>query len=264
MTKLLPDYRDSRMRRNAELVFDPGNQFGALSGCAPYTGLPGWWRRFLFRTLSQRDLAVYVYLLTLMDANDICYPTTEQIREEVGVESPTTIFSALNRLESMGFILRRRQRLPGRLMKFQRNVYQRPAPEFTLLSLLDQKKIDGSLHPLNTRTGEPLIAETTRRSDRAIEIGLRNLLGSKYIGYEEAKDGDKDFVLRVLLQERLDERRAEIGPKAQAIADESKTSGGGIEIDGKRFRVREVAKMEAAAISAELFKDDVGDVEIPF
>ena len=234
------------MRRNAELVLDPGNQFGSLSGSSPYFGIPSWWRRFLFRVLSQRDLTVYAYLCSLMDQNDICYPTTRQIAEEVGVDSPTTIFNALAKLEQLGFIIRERRRLPGRVYKFQRNIYQRPAPEFTLKTLLDQGKIDGKLRPLSPATLKANVTDVTGRSDRAVEAGLRNLLRDKYSGYDEAREDEKTPALRVLLDERLDDRRAEMAPKASEAADASKQDTG-VVIDGKKFRAREVFGAAAGA-----------------
>jgi hypothetical protein len=256
------------VRGNAQLVFDPGNQFGSLVDIAPYFGIPGWWRPFLFRVLSQRDLTIYVYLCSLMDRNDICYPTSEQIREEVGVDSPTTVFSALRNLEVLGFLLRRRKRLPGRTYKFQRNIYQRPAPEFTLLTLLDQNVVNGQLRPLNPATKKPYHSEAAGRLDSVIDAGLRRLLGDKHVAYLEATEDEKAFTLRVLLQERLDDRRAEFGPIAQTLADESKADTGVI-VDGKRYRTREIGFVDGQVIvarSAAPIADELpnGDDEIPF
>lgn len=249
------------MRGNAELVFDPGNQFGPIADLKPYFGLPGWWRHFLFRVLTQRDVAVYVYLCSLMDVHDVCYPTTEQIREDIGVDSPTTIFTALSNLERRGFILRRRQRLPGRVYKFQRNIYQRPAVEYTLETLLGGEFVDAHLRAINPVTKLPYLTESSGRSERVVEKGLENLLGAaKYVGYAEAPENEKLYTLRVLLEDRLTERRAELGPKAAALASESKIRG--VVIDGKRYRRREVEEINAAAASGKpmtgrvVFNDD--------
>ena len=222
------------MKSNAALVFDPGNQFGSLVEAKPYFGIPSWWRPFIFRVLSQRDLSVYVYLCSMMDVHDVCYPTTEQIRDEIGVDSPTTLFTALGNLESLGFVMRRRKKLPGRAYRFQRNIYQRPAPEFTLLKLLEMEKVDGDLRPIlpisKLPHGEP---------DTAVATGLRRLLGgTAYAEYDRVADDNKTYKLRVLLQTRLEERRAEFGPIAQRLADEAAI--GGVTINGKRYRTREV------------------------
>ncbi len=253
------------MRRNSELVFDPGNQFGSLSSIPPYFGIPGWWRRFIFRVLSHRDIAIYVYLCSLMDHNDICYPTTKQIRAEIGVDSPTTIFSALRQLEDLGFILRRRRRLPGRAYQFQRNIYQRPAPEFTLHSLLSQERIDGRLCPINQVSGKIFEPEMSGRSDRVVETGLKNLLGDKYVIYDEASEDQKSQVLSVLLQERLDDRRSELGPKTQAEIDAAKTDTG-VFIGGRKYRVREADKLNQSMVLGDdsFENEEMSDDEIPF
>ena len=90
----------------------------------------------------------------------------------------------------------------------------------------------------------------------------RILLGEeKYASYYHASEDKKTDVLTELLQARLDDRRAEMAPKAQAAAENSRGEVG-VSIDGKKYREREVYGGNAA------LTDDKStswlDDEIPF
>ncbi|MEA2664167.1 MAG: Helix-turn-helix domain, partial [Candidatus Eremiobacteraeota bacterium] len=113
-------------------MIDPANSFNDV--CKPFTEIPAWWSGFLFHVLNTRQLSVYLYLSMLADGDGTCHPTTNQIRQDLGLSSLTIIFDAMSVLEAYGFVLRRRQTVPGSTSR--RNVYQRPSCEFTVLRLL--------------------------------------------------------------------------------------------------------------------------------
>ncbi len=124
----------------SRIIIDPQNAFD--DECAPFTEIPAWWSGFVFHVLNARQISLYLYLCMLLDGEGICAPTVEQIRQDLGL-SGSIVFGALGALDGSGFILRQRRYLPA--LRSRRNVYQRPACEFTILRLLEAGKIDGDL-----------------------------------------------------------------------------------------------------------------------
>jgi hypothetical protein len=108
------------------------------------------------------------------------------------------VFEAMNVLEENGFILRSRRTLPH--LGSRRNIYQRPACEYTVIRLLRQKRIDGSLRPRPVT--QPVAAEVEQLTIQ----GLRDLLGSRFAVYERAANVERDKVLLELLEEIHGER----------------------------------------------------------
>ena len=122
------------------VIIDPHNRFE--HDCQPFTEIPAWWSGFIFHVLNARQISLYLYLSMLLDAEGMCSPTVEQIRQDLGL-SGSIVFGALGALSERGFILRQRRYLET--LRSRRNVYQRPSCEFTLLRLLEAQKIDGDL-----------------------------------------------------------------------------------------------------------------------
>jgi hypothetical protein len=212
------------LRHNEQLVYEPGNQYPKAGDVAPFASLPAWWRRFIFQVLNGRELAVYLYIVMHTDgANAVSYPLVESIRQAMGLKSDTQVFSALERLERAGFIRRRRKTLPNRSSRLPRNVYQRTAPEFTLLQLLragraesgrpGEKGIDELLRPIRCPAKPPADPDACSAIPRDIQAGLKRLLGRDYETYADATDGDRYEILVELLQDRLDVRLKEGGTK---------------------------------------------------
>jgi hypothetical protein len=192
------------LRGNELLVLDAGNQFPSRA-IAPYATFPSWWRRFAFQLLSPRGLVTYLYLCTLFDPNSVAYPLKAQIMEDMGLKNRASLNEALEELETFGFIISGERQLQ-RQVRETRTVFQRTAPEFTLLTLLQSAKIDGDLFPTN--------AEATRAnagsSDRAVATGLQNLIGDvSYDRYSELSDEhQRRETLIEILSVQLDRRRA--------------------------------------------------------
>jgi hypothetical protein len=187
------------MPDNSRFVFWPGNQW-TDDDTAPYFVVPSAWRRFIFQVLSPRELAIYLYVCSLTDRNAIAYPTIQQMVADLGVKSRLTITPALDRLVRLGFLLGKKQErgfLRGRM------IYQRPAPHYTLIQLLDVKtepkaQLDGELYPIEAKR-----TEHTANADKAVETHLKRLLGDLYVAYQYAPAEKKREVLAATLYRRL-------------------------------------------------------------
>jgi hypothetical protein len=171
---------------------------GTPYGCEPLVEIPAWWSGFLFHVLNPRQVSMYVYLLMLSDDDGSCHPTIEQIRKDLGLLSTTMVFESIAVLEDLGFYLRSRESLPE--SRSRRNVYRRTACEYTLLRLLETKKIDGSL----IATGADGASGESRQ---LIEEGLREVLGDWYERYASIEDASarREWLiesLREILRER--------------------------------------------------------------
>ena len=167
-------------------MIDPANSYNEV--CRPFTEIPAWWSGFLFHVLNTRQLSVYLYLSMLSNESGSCHPTTNQIRQDLGLSSLTIIFDAMSVLETYGFIMRERRLVPG--SNGRRNVYQRPSCEYTLLRLLQSERLDGCLRP------EPgSVNEMSHDARRLRDEWLHNTLSGHYAIYEAAPDEAKRGVL---------------------------------------------------------------------
>jgi hypothetical protein len=191
------------MRGNDTLVFDPGNQF-TDELAPPYTVMPSSWRRFIFHVLKPRDFSLYMYLCTLCDKHSVAYPSLSQIQDDLDISSGTTVTLALTRLEELGFILRKRGALPRQRSMPHQNIYQRPSPHFTLLRLLELKKIDGNLNPIG------IVGPRSTVESKAVHMMLKKLLSGTYHHYEMLDDAaERGVFLQSELCKLLDGKRSE-------------------------------------------------------
>lgn len=174
-------------------LIDASNLF---SNCEPYADVPAWMSGFLFHVLNPRQVSVYLYLTMLSGETQVCHPTTKQIRQDLRLNSLTIVFESISALEQHGFVLRERRRIEA--LNSRRNVYQRPSCEFTVLRLLQLKKIDGMLRPV---PGD--VNEMSDESRRLKDEWLRGALGERYATYSAARDDEKTAVLSTLLQSML-------------------------------------------------------------
>jgi hypothetical protein len=167
-------------------IIDPANKYSEAS--KPFAEIPAWWSGFLFHVLNPRQLSLYVYLSLLTSRTGICHPTTKQIRQDLGLSSLTIVFDAMAVLEQFGFILRKRRNIEE--LNSRRNVYQRPACEFTILRLLEIGKIDGLLRPT-----PGFVNEMSDESRELKEVWLRHAMSNGYARYDAASDDEKRTVL---------------------------------------------------------------------
>lgn len=148
---------------------------------------PPWWRTFLFRVLTGRQLTVFMYLLTCMDGNQECHPTTEEIRRFVGLNRPTMIFDAISVLDRYGFIVRYRRMMPS--AGGRRNLYRRPPYEYTILRLVEHGVLDEQLRVRHDEESyTPDIMEE-------LDAALRQMLGDGYERYAGAPEGERRGIL---------------------------------------------------------------------
>ena len=145
----------------------------------------------MFRVLNPRQVCMYLYLSMLSDKGE-CSPTIEQIREDLGLYSPSMVFEALAVLEDLGFISRERQSFPG--VRAKRNVYRRPSCEATILRLLERERIDGDLRPKGG--GSP----ASQESQALVVYGLKQTLGEYYERYARATSSARRDVLIEILE----------------------------------------------------------------
>ncbi len=172
-------------------MIDTANSFNDV--CSPFTLVPAWWSGFLFHVLNPRQLSVYLYLSMLADPSGRCHPTSNQIRQDLGLSSLTIIFDAMSVLENYGFVLRKRQIVAGSTAR--RNVYQRPTCEFTILRLLQCERLDGLLRPT-----PGAVNEMSSDSRRLRDQWLRQALGGHLARWEAAPEAAKRGVLIDVLQ----------------------------------------------------------------
>jgi predicted transcriptional regulator len=202
---------------NELLVYDPGNQFPHASEIAPFAAVPSWWKGFIFHVLTARDLTVYLYLAMMTDGgNAVAYPLASSIQRDLNLASDSSVFSSIRRLDDRGFIRRQRSALPNRRSRQQRNVYQRTAPEFTLLTLLqgnptvknDTPKIDFLFRPIEgSHQTSRLERETYTAIPRDIRVGLEHLIGTEAADkFAYAHDIEKKQLLISALETRFKER----------------------------------------------------------
>jgi hypothetical protein len=214
---------------NSRLVFEHGNQWGKEKDAGPFFGMPAAWRRFIFQVLTNRELAVYAYVCSVMDPNAIAYPTPEQIAEDMGVRTRSVIVDALNVLVEKGFLLAGADPRPGRMSK--RTVYQRPLPHHTLKTLLEKDLIDADLFPVANKARKD---ELTRASDDVVRASLKAMLGEQVFRFFSVlKDTERrkkvllatfgDFV-----EARVKEKREELAVKLVQEKDFKKFFGGEI------------------------------------
>jgi len=142
---------------------------------------------------------MYLYLAMLSDDGE-CSPTIEQIREDLGLYSPSMVFEALAVLEDLAFVSRERQSFPG--VRAKRNVYRRPPCEATILRLLERDRIDAELRPKGG--GSP----ASQESQALVIDGLRTTLADDYERYSTTTSTDKRDVLIEILEGILSARAA--------------------------------------------------------
>ncbi len=153
----------------------------------------------MFRVLNPRQICMYLYLAMLSDKG-ACSPTIEQIREDLGLYSPSMVFEALAVLEELAFMSRERRSFPG--VRAKRNVYRRPPCEATILRLLERDRIDAELRPKGG--GSP----ASQESQVLVVDGLRQALGDDYERYARAAPATKRDVLIEILEGILSNRTA--------------------------------------------------------
>jgi hypothetical protein len=171
-------------------LIDTKNLF---SNCHPYAEVPAWMSGFLYHVLNPRQVSIYLYLTMLASETNVCHPTTKQIRHDLHLSSLSIVFGAISALERYGFLLRERRQVLE--LNSRRNVYQRPACEFTVLRLLELGKIDGHLRPVSGVTSE--VSDDSRRLK---DEWLRQTLGDLYAAYSAAPDEAKADTLAGLLR----------------------------------------------------------------
>lgn len=177
---------------------DAANAYAKADVPAPYATIPSWLRRCIFQVLTGREFSTLIYVYMCENKNGVSFTLFEQAMGDLGVKKRETITEALASLVNKGFLLHRR--MPVALARIAvRNVYQRPATEYTLLTLLQKNLVDGSLYPTESKA-----ARTSRQySDRKVVIaGLTGLTGERSAVLEwdaEIKDEKKRDILIDLL-----------------------------------------------------------------
>ncbi len=174
-------------------MIDPTNVFH--NECRPFAEVPAWWSGFLFHVLTARQVTLYIYFCMLGGESGSCNPTVRQILSDLGIGSATAVFGAITTLEDAGFILRQRR---GGSPKQRTNFYQRTSCEFTVLRLLETRRIDGLMRP-----GPGFVNEMSHDARGLLQEWLQSKLGTQYTKYEKGGEPSKRaLLLRVFRAER--------------------------------------------------------------
>jgi hypothetical protein len=214
------EFLDPEEARAESIVFDPGNQFGyKKSDYGFFFAIPIWWRGFIFHILSAAEFMMYAYLCSQMSLRATAFPTGEHFKRDLRRVTNTTVYGLVDRLETLGFILKN-QHAPLKRVRTLRNVYQRPAPEYTLVRLLDLGLIDGDLRPVaqavkktpkrRARTVTISKDDYDHRHGAAVQLGLQKLLEQEdYRKYKAAAAENRRALLKEFLVASLERRRLE-------------------------------------------------------
>ncbi len=185
------------VRKESPATVRTGNERAPESSLWRNAAAPPWWRTFLFRVLTGRQLTVFMYLLTCMDGSDECHPTIEEIRTFVGLNRQTMIFDALSALDRLGFIVRYPRMLPS--TGGRRNLYRRPPHEYTVLKLVDKKILDTQLRVRHHESSyTPEIMEE-------LDAELRAMLGEQYAAFGVADETERRGSLMSVLAKKVRE-----------------------------------------------------------
>ena len=112
------------------LLIDQGNVLRQRAG---YLAIPWAFKRIINRVLTPRELAVYVQIAFWMGKQEVCYPSLNQLAEDMwGVSRGSQLSAVINRLVDKGFLLKAKRPIPWRSEKYKKLVFQRPSVEYTL------------------------------------------------------------------------------------------------------------------------------------
>jgi hypothetical protein len=178
-----------------------------------YMTVPTWWRPFMYRLLKPRDIVVYLYVCSFMSDTGRSHPTLMQMQLDMNLSNAHSLIEALKRLHKYGFLVVKQQRVAGTWL-IDRNVFYRPSPEYTLLTLLRTKKIDAKLNCSETLkdTVKKLLKASAQNKKSAFESGaskgLRQLIGGENFEHLRLTPADQRRECLIhLLELRLEELR---------------------------------------------------------
>lgn len=124
-------------------LLDPGNVFKIVGY---FVQVPTVWRRFFFRVLSPRDIAVYLYVCSYVSTQRSARATMQTIADDLGVTNRHGVADSLKRLEQRGFLIRKKMAVMN-ISRHPRYIYQRPSIAYTLERLLSLGLINGFFNP---------------------------------------------------------------------------------------------------------------------
>lgn len=155
---------------NGTLLWDPGAN-GFLKKPDKLTGnpyepnfrIPTWWRRFIFSVLSPREFVTYCSIVAHCDRYGRALLTTRKLREYSGLADNRRVNESIKRLVELRFLLSEEID--------KSTLFQRPALQYTLIQLLENKEINSALLPPNG---------TIDKSPAALKNALNRLCGVNF------------------------------------------------------------------------------------
>ncbi len=124
---------------NRLLLINPNNVMKQPRG---YFAVPWAFKKVINKVLNPRELAVYVQIGFYMDKYEVCYPSLNDLAEDMQrVSRGSQLSGIINSLVNKGFLLKKTMALPWRKEKHQKLVFQRPRVEHTLQTLRMQGRI---------------------------------------------------------------------------------------------------------------------------
>jgi hypothetical protein len=170
------------------LLVEIGNEYPRQPGdYGIFTTIPVWWRGFFFHVLSPPQVAAYVYLCMETRPDGLAHPVERHFRVDMNRKSKSSIYDYVGVLVRKGFFLKNTH-FPGASegsLKPTRNVYQRPLPQHTILTLLERGEITERLFP--SKCQPQLYRDLRKRHGKVIDDSLRRMLGDQtFEKYERA------------------------------------------------------------------------------
>ena len=198
-------------------LLEPGNIY---EGIGYYVAFPTWWRRFVFRVLEPRDIAVYLYVCSYMSTQRSSRPTIKTIANDLGNSNRHGVTTSLQRLVDRGFLLRRR--MPSLFVSDSRHpryVYQRPAIGYSLSVLLTKGLINGYLQ---------VTSKTLRAKQETLPGRIDSRLGKPLVEPLKALIGDDGFAEYAKLRNEPEKRKyliEQLNASVEAMRTQAKAAG---------------------------------------
>jgi len=213
LIQLIEETQEKTKRRGATEVdvnepFEPGN---AYETARPFITIPVWFRHFVFRLLKPLDFALYVYIFMYADKPGTSFVSMNMMQRHFGYSNRHGFIEAIRRLENLGFLQKKAGRVDRARNDINRNIYQRPSLQQTLIRLLEIGAIDGFLNPTEAYSNKVRRGHVKLRDSRSIPVdierGLTDLIGEHRVStYKRARHANKGSVLLDQLREVLKHR----------------------------------------------------------
>ena len=118
------------------------NEANQLVQKTHYLAIPWAFKKIINKVLTPRELTVYIQIGFYMGKDEVCFPSLEQLAEDMdGVSRGNQLSAPINRLVDKGFLLKTKRSIPWRVENYRKLIFQRPSVAYTLYTLRSQGRI---------------------------------------------------------------------------------------------------------------------------